>query len=117
MQHALPANVLGLWVHVLAGRSTPQRTLNVEPLTFGGGVLTMNNVRPVFFLGAAVVLLAVALLLALTQDPWKTVGAANAPAVAPNVLAGLASLGFAIGGGLSLIAAALASWNRTPPLP
>jgi hypothetical protein len=75
------------------------------------------NVSPAVLLGLALALFVVALLLALGQDPWRTAGTANAPAVAPNVLAGLASLGFAVAGGLSLIAAALASRGRTPPAP
>jgi hypothetical protein len=56
-------------------------------------------VKPIHFLGVAVALFVLALLLALTQEPWRTVGSANAPAVSPNVLAGLASLGFAIAAG------------------
>jgi hypothetical protein len=74
----------------------------------------MMNVRQIHFLIAASALFVVALVLALTQDPWRTVGAGNAPAVSPNILAGLASLGFAIAGGLSLIAAALAAPNSPP---
>jgi len=73
------------------------------------------NAKPNVFIGIAVALFVVALLLATTQQPWRTIGTANAPAVTANVMAGLASLGFAVAGGLSLIAAALASWDRTRP--
>lgn len=70
------------------------------------------NAKPSVFLGIAVTLLVMATLFATTQDAWR---ASSAVGIAPNVLAGMASLGFAVAGGLSLIAAALASWNRIPP--
>jgi hypothetical protein len=71
--------------------------------------------NPGVFLGIAAVLFVAALYLALTQDPWRVHSAPGGAALAPNVLAGLAALGFGIAGGLSLIAAALASWDRAPP--
>jgi hypothetical protein len=75
----------------------------------------MTNARPALFLVIALVLFGVALALALGAEPWRATGTANAPAIAPNVLAGLASFGFAVAGGLSVIAAALAPRDRTPP--
>jgi hypothetical protein len=78
---------------------------------------TMTQTQPAVFLGIAIALFVVALGLALGQDPWRTAGSGNAPAISPNVLAGLAALGFAVAGGLSLVAAALASWGRSPPTP
>jgi energy-converting hydrogenase Eha subunit A len=77
----------------------------------------MTHTKPTLFLGIAAVLFVVALVLALGQDPWRTSATNNATAIAPNLLAGLTALGFALAGGLSLIAAALASWSRTPPTP
>lgn len=59
----------------------------------------------VFF---AAVLLVVATLFAVVSEPFQF-GSAG---VAPNVMAGLASLGFAIAGGCSLIAAAIAGAKR-----
>jgi hypothetical protein len=70
----------------------------------------MTQTKPALFLG-------IALALALGQEPWRTTGTANAPAIASNNLAGLAALGFALAGGLSLVAAALASSGRAPPAP
>jgi hypothetical protein len=75
------------------------------------------NAKTNVFIGIAVALFVVALLLATTQDPWRTISGPNAAAITANLLAGLSSLGFAIAGGLSLIAAALASWDGTARRP
>ena len=73
------------------------------------------SARPAYFLVAALALFAAAVGFALGPDPWRVNAAGTA--IAPNVSAGLASLGFAVAGGLSLLAAALALGDRTPPKP
>jgi len=67
--------------------------------------------KPVTFLVIAVVLFCVSLWLVLSQESWQQSVGINSIAVAPNLLAGLASFGFAIAGGISLIAAAMVSRN------
>lgn len=65
--------------------------------------------KPAFFCIVAVVLFLFAIGVGTMSDPYETVPSVNAPNIAPNVMAGLASLGFSIAGGLALVAAAILS--------
>jgi hypothetical protein len=75
----------------------------------------MADAMRFIFLLLALTLFVVALAFGYGQQPWQWNSASTV--VAPNVLAGLASLGFAVAGGLSLLAAALVRPDRTPPGP
>jgi hypothetical protein len=73
--------------------------------------------RIVFSIAAAG-LFAIAVMFAL-QEPFRTAGPSSWPTnqpppstmIAPNTLAGLSSLGFAVAGGMALVAAALTKDN------
>jgi len=72
----------------------------------------------IIFSIAAAGLFAIAAMFAL-REPFRTAGPSRWPTdqsppstmIAPNTLAGLSSLGFAIAGGMALIAAALTKDN------
>jgi hypothetical protein len=72
---------------------------------------SMRNLSPAHYVWIAAALFAVSLLLAVASQPWRTLGV---NAIAPNQLAGLAALGFALAGGMALIASALAPRSGRP---
>jgi hypothetical protein len=74
------------------------------------------NPRHHKFLFIAVLLFIVAIVFG-TRSPWESRGFQGQTSIAPNTLAGLTACGFAVAGGLSLIAAALVERlpHDTPP--
>jgi hypothetical protein len=102
--------------------STSQDTNQSEPLDASGPPRRRSSAerfdwRIVFSIAAAG-LFAIAVMFAL-REPFRTAGPSSWPTnqpppstmIVPNTLAGLSSLGFAIAGGMALIAAALTKDN------
>jgi len=67
------------------------------------------KLNPIVFLVIALVLFVVAIGIGMESEPWEERGTASSNAIAANNLAGLTACGFAIAGGLSVVAAAIAA--------
>ncbi len=65
------------------------------------------NPKTIVFLVIAVVLLIIALVVGAACEPWKVHLASSGSSISPNILAALTAFGFAIAGGLSVVAAAI----------